>query len=135
MAALNADAGAAAVAAGASAMTDVTGFGLLGHLHGLARESGLAAEVDAGAVPALDGAQEVLEDERGVSGGSRRNREYAEGFASFDAGVAPWRARLVCDATTSGGLLVAVDAARAGEVPGAVIGRLVDGDPGAIAVV
>ena len=63
MAALNAEAGAAAVAAGASAMTDVTGFGLLGHLHGLARESGLAAQIDSGAVPALDGAQEVLEDD------------------------------------------------------------------------
>jgi selenide,water dikinase len=135
MAALNAEAGAAAVAAGASAMTDVTGFGLLGHLHGLARESGLAAHVDAEAVPVLDGARAVLEDERGLSGGSRRNREYADGFASFDAAVAPWRARLVCDATTSGGLLVAVDSARAGELPGAVIGRLVDGDPGAIAVV
>jgi selenide,water dikinase len=135
MAALNAEAGAAAVAAGASAMTDVTGFGLLGHLHGLARESGLAAQVDADAVPVLDGARAVLEDERGVSGGSRRNGEQADGFASFDAAVAPWRARLVCDATTSGGLLVAVDPARAGELPGAVIGRLVDGDPGTIAVV
>ena len=134
MAALNAEAGAAAVAAGASAMTDVTGFGLLGHLHALARESGVAAEVDAGAVPALDGVELMLEDERAVSGGSRRNREYAEGFAYFAAGVAPWRARLVCDATTSGGLLVAVDPARAGEVPGPVVGRLVAGDPGAIAV-
>ena len=134
MAALNAAAGAAAVAAGASAMTDVTGFGLLGHLHGLARESGVAAQVDAAAVPALDGVELVLEDERALSGGSRRNREYAEGFAHFAAGVAPWRARLVCDATTSGGLLVAVDPARAGEVPGAVVGRLVAGEPGAIAV-
>ena len=134
MAALNAEAGAAAVAAGASAMTDVTGFGLLGHLHGLARESGLAAHVDAAAVPVLDGAEALLEDDGAVSGGSRRNREYADGFASFAAGVAPWRARLVCDATTSGGLLVAVDPARAGELPGAVIGRLVDGEPGAIEV-
>jgi selenide,water dikinase len=83
----------------------------------------------------LDGARAVLEDERGLSGGSRRNREYAEGFTSFDTGVPAWRARLVCDATTSGGLLVAVDPARAGEVPGAVVGHLVDGDPGAIAVV
>jgi selenide, water dikinase len=49
--------------------------------------------------------------------------------------VASWQARLVCDATTSGGLLVAVDPARAGELPGAVVGRLVDGDPGEIAVV
>ena len=134
MAALNADASAAAVAAGASAMTDVTGFGLLGHLHALARESGVAAEVDAAAVPALDGVEFMLEDERAVSGGSRRNREYAEGFAYFAGRVAPWRARLVCDATTSGGLLVAVDPARAAEVPGPVIGRLVAGEPGAIAV-
>jgi selenide, water dikinase len=135
MVTLNRGAAAAALAIGPTAMTDVTGFGLLGHLHGLARESGLAAQVDADAVPVLDGARAVLEDERGVSGGSRRNGEQADGFASFDAAVAPWRARLVCDATTSGGLLVAVDPARAGELPGAVIGRLVDGDPGAIAVV
>ena len=134
MAALNADASAAAVAAGASAMTDVTGFGLLGHLHALARESGVAAQLDAAAVPALDGVELMLEDERALSGGSRRNREYAEGFASFAGGVAPWRARLVCDATTSGGLLVAVDPSRAAAVPGPVVGRLVAGDPGAIAV-
>jgi len=134
MAALNAAAGAAAVAAGASAMTDVTGFGLLGHLHGLARESGVAAQVDAAAVPALEGVELMLEDERALSGGSRHNREYAEGFAYVAWSVAPWRARLVCDATTSGGLLVAVDPARAGEVPGPVVGQLVAGDPGAIAV-
>jgi selenide,water dikinase len=134
MAALNADASAAAVAAGATAMTDVTGFGLLGHLHALARESGLAAQLDAVAVPAIDGVVALLSTEAAVSGGSRRNREYAEGFASFAAGVEPWRERLVCDATTSGGLLVAIDPARAGELPGAVVGRLVSGEPGAIAV-
>jgi selenide,water dikinase len=131
---LNARASEAAVAAGAAAMTDVTGFGLLGHLHALARESGLAAEVDAAAVPALDGVDELLADDAAVSGGSRRNREYADGFASFAPGVAPWRARLVCDATTSGGLLVAVDPVRAGELPGVVVGRLVAGEPGEIAV-
>ena len=86
-------------------------------------------------MPVLDGARGRARGRAALSGGSRRNREYADGFASFDAGVAPWRARLVCDATTSGGLLVAVDPARAGEVPGAVVGRLVDGEPGAIAVV
>jgi selenide, water dikinase len=134
MAALNADASVAAVAAGASAMTDVTGFGLLGHLHALGRESGVAAEVDAAAVPAIDGVEALLADDGAVSGGSRRNREYAEGFASFEAGIEPWRERLVCDATTSGGLLVAVEPARAGEVPGAVVGRLVAGEPGAIFV-
>jgi selenide, water dikinase len=134
MAALNADASAAAVAAGASAMTDVTGFGLLGHLHALARESGLAAEVDAAAVPAIEGVAELLADDGAVSGGSRANREYAAGFASFGADVDPWRARLVCDATTSGGLLVAIDPSRVGDVPGAVVGELVAGPPGAIRV-
>ena len=97
--------------------------------------SGLAAEVNAAAVPAIDGALELLEDPAGaVAGGTRRNREYAEGFASFGEGVAEWRRRLVCDATTSGGLLVAVDAARAADVPGAVIGRLVEAPVGEIAV-
>ena len=134
MAELNAEASAAAVGAGASAMTDVTGFGLLGHLHALARESGLAAEVDAAAVPAIDGVADLLVDDGAVSGGSRANREYAAGFASFHARVEPWRERLVCDATTSGGLLVAIDPSRAGELPGAVLGRLVDGAPGAIEV-
>jgi selenide,water dikinase len=134
MVALNADAGAAAVAARATAMTDVTGFGLLGHLHGLARESGLAARVDAAAVPALEGVEALLEDDGAVSGGSRRNREYADGFATFAPGVAPWRARLVGDATTTRGHLVAVDPARAGELPGPVVGRLLEGEPGAIEV-
>jgi selenide,water dikinase len=134
MTALNAEASAAAVAACASAMTDVTGFGLVGHLHALARESGLAAEVDAAAVPALDGVEALLADDGAVSGGSRRNREYAAGFVSFAADVAPWRERLVCDATTSGGLLVAVDPARAGDVPGAIVGRLVVGESGAVHV-
>jgi selenide,water dikinase len=134
MAGLNAAASEAAVAAGATAMTDVTGFGLLGHLHSLARESGVAAEVDAAAVPAIEGVASLLADEGAVSGGSRRNREYASGFASFGGGVEAWRERLVCDAMTSGGLLVAVDPAFAREVPGAVIGRLVAGSPGAIFV-
>jgi selenide,water dikinase len=134
MAALNARASAAASTAGASAMTDVTGFGLLGHLHPLARESGVAAQVDAAAVPVLDGADELLADGVGVSGGSAANREYVADFATFDPYVEAWRERLVCDATTSGGLLVAIAPERAGEVPGAVVGRLLDGPPGTIAV-
>jgi selenide,water dikinase len=134
MAELNADASAAAIAAGAHAITDVTGFGLLGHLHALARESGVAAEVDAAAVPAIEGVPELLAGDVAVSGGSRRNREYAEGFTTFVPELEPWRARLVCDATTSGGLLVALAPERAGEVPGPVVGRLVAGEPGAIVV-
>jgi selenide,water dikinase len=134
MTTLNADAARAARAAGAHALTDVTGFGLLGHLRELAAASGVAAEVDAGAVPAIDGVEALLRGDGAVSGGSRRNREHAETFAAFGAEVEEWRRRLVCDATTSGGLLVALPAERAAEVPGAVVGRLVAGASGTISV-
>jgi selenide, water dikinase len=135
MAALNAAACEAALRAGAHAMTDVTGFGLLGHLHNVARESGVAAEVVAADVPAIEGVPELLADERAVSGGSRRNAEYADAFTTYAGGVPDPARRLVTDATTSGGLLVAVPAQRAELVPGAVIGRLTAGEPGTIAVV
>jgi selenide,water dikinase len=135
MVALNADASARAVAAGARAATDVTGFGLLGHLHGLGRESGLAAEVRAGDVPALEGVLGLLEDGVGVSGGSRNNRAYSEPFTTFAADVTEPRRRLLCDPTTSGGLLVSIAAEHAGELDGAVIGRMLHGEPGAISVV
>jgi selenide, water dikinase len=135
MAALNAAAGEAAVRAGAHAMTDVTGFGLLGHLHNVARESGLAAEVVAADVPAIEGVADLLAGDGAVSGGSRRNAEYADGFTTYAGGVPAWRRRLVTDATTSGGLLVAVPQDRAALVPGAVVGRLAPGESGTIAVV
>lgn len=126
----------AALAAGVHGMTDVTGFGLLGHLHELALASGVAADVDAAAVPAIDGVVSLLSDpeQRAVAGGTRRNRSYAEEFASFADTVSEALRWLVCDAMTSGGLLAAVDPQRAGSVPGAVIGRLRDGPAGTIRV-
>src|SRR5690348_16072540 len=132
---LNEAASRAARAAGAHAMTDVTGFGLLGHLHELTTASGLAAVVEAAAVPAIEGALELLADDRAVAGGSRNNRRYAEEFASFDHGVDEVLRRLVADAMTSGGLLIALDPERVPEVPGRLIGRLVDGEPGTISVI
>jgi selenide,water dikinase len=134
MTTLNADAAAAARAVGAHALTDVTGFGLLGHLHELARASGVAADVSAGAVPAIDGALELLGDEAAVSGGSRRNAEHAAQFTRFADGIDPAQRRLATDAMTSGGLLAAVAPERAQEMPGAVVGRLVDGPAGAISL-
>ena len=131
---LNADASAAASAEGAHAMTDVTGFGLLGHLHELTAASSLAAEVDAAAVPAIPGVLDLLSDDRALAGGSRNNRRYAESYATFEPGVDEVRRRLVCDAMTSGGLLVALSPERSGDVPGEVIGRLIDGPAGTIAV-
>ena len=134
MSELNAAAAAAARAVGAHAVTDVTGFGLLGHLHELARASGTAAEVDAGEVPAISGALELLLDERALAGGTRRNREHAETYTSFAPGVSEVRRWLVCDAMTSGGLLIAASADRASELPGVIIGRLVEGRAGEVMV-
>jgi selenide, water dikinase len=135
MTTLNRDAAAAARAAGATALTDVTGFGLLGHLHELARASGCAAEVDAAAVPMIDGVGRLLAlGDRAIAGGTKRNRRYAETFTTWAAGVAGVHRWLVCDAMTSGGLLAAVPEATAATMPGAAIGRLTDGEAGAIAV-
>jgi selenide,water dikinase len=116
-------------------MTDVTGFGLLGHLHELTLASGLAAVVEAEAVPLIDGVLDLLADERAIAGGSRHNRRYAEEFAAFAGDVDEVRRRLLTDAMTSGGLLVAVDPERARELPGPVIGRLTEGEAGTITVI
>ena len=115
-------------------MTDVTGFGLLGHLHSLAQASGVAAVIDASAVPAIDGVLDLFEGDDAVSGGSGRNRDYAETFTTFASDVAEVRRRLVCDATTSGGLLIAIAPEAATSLPGRVVGEIVAGEPGAIAV-
>lgn len=126
MCTLNRDAAHAARAAGAHALTDVTGFGLLGHLHELALASGCAAEVDAAAVPMIEG----VAFDGAIAGGTRRNRDYAETFTTFGPGVPEERRWLVCDAMTSGGLLAAAPR----PAMGAVVGRLVAGVPGTIDV-
>jgi selenide, water dikinase len=131
---LNAAAATQAVDAGVSAMTDVTGFGLLGHLRELATASGVAAEVEAMAVPAIPGVLELLRaDNPPVSGGSRRNRGWVEEVVAWDDSVPEERRWLLCDAMTSGGLLVA--AAPGSGAPGVRIGRLGEGEPGRITVV
>jgi selenide, water dikinase len=134
MTTLNDRAAEQARAAGAHALTDVTGFGLLGHVHELTAASGLAASLDAEAIPAIDGVLDLLSDERALAGGSRRNRADAEGFTTWGAGVGEPRRRLACDAMTSGGLLAAVPPEAASGVDGWVVGRLVAGEPGTIAV-
>jgi selenide,water dikinase len=134
MVALNRDAAGEALAAGVHAMTDVTGFGLLGHLHNLCRESGLAAEVIAADIPLLPGTEQLLAHGDGVSGGARRNAAWAERFVSFDEHLPEPRRLALADPTTSGGLLAALPPAAAGGVRGAVIGHLLDGPPGTIRV-
>lgn len=120
MTTLNAAAARAAVAAGIRCGTDVTGFGLLGHLYKLARASGVSAVIDATAVPVITGARESLAAGY-VPGGSRRNLDWVRphldpGRVDADLLV------LLADAQTSGGLLLA----GAGTIPGGVrIGELV----------
>jgi selenide,water dikinase len=134
MSTLNRNASISALAAGAHAAADVTGFGLLGHLHAIARESGLSAEVSAAAVPTLPGVAELLADEEAISGGTRRVADWAATFTNFAADVADWQRWLLADATTSGGLIVAVPSERASEIPGQVFGRLLKGPAGIINV-
>ena len=109
MVALNRDAATAALDAGARAATDVTGFGLLGHLHKMMRASRVSAVIDAAAVPYLDGAREALRDGY-VSGGTRRNLDWVRPHLSSEVGED--ELLLLADAQTSGGLLVV------GELPG-----------------
>jgi selenide,water dikinase len=131
---LNRDSSRAAIEAGASAMTDVTGFGLLGHLHELCEASGVAAQVEADAVPTIAGALELAADERCHAGGSRRNADWAAGFTRFPETVDSSRRFLLADAMTSGGLLVTVPPERSSTAPGVRIGTITEGSPGEIAV-
>jgi selenide,water dikinase len=118
MTTLNAEAAKAALAAGVECATDITGFGLLGHLHKLARASGVTAVINSTAVSYVDGAREALAAGY-VSGGTRRNLDWVAPHVDLSA-VGEDEALLLADAQTSGGLLIA------GEIPGApVIGELV----------
>lgn len=127
MTALNREASQAAVAAGAKAATDVTGFGLLGHLYKMMRASGVAAIIDHAAVPHVDGADEALRDGF-ISGGSRRNLDWVRPHLRAD-GISEEDLIMLADAQTSGGLLVI------GEVPGyPVIGETTAGPAGTVTV-
>ena len=143
MTTLNARAAEAVLAVGPSAMTDVTGFGLLGHLWELCTASAVSARVEAGAVPAIEGVVGLLAGGAGISGGSRRNREFASGFTTFGESVEEPLRALLSDPMTSGGLLIAVAPERADAMdealkraaPEAVeMGSLEAGEPGAIRV-
>lgn len=109
---LNRAAAEAMIESGASAATDVTGFGLMGHAHNLAVASAVGLRLEADRLPALPGALELVGAGL-VPGGSRRNLELAQAEARIAKGVAAELVLLACDAQTSGGLLVTVPAGRA----------------------
>ena len=141
MAALNRPAAQAMVKVGVNAATDITGFGLLGHLKSMVKGSGVAAEVNLSAVPALPGVRELLE--RGVApGGTHRNVSSVNDVVSWDASLTDEDRMLLCDAQTSGGLLMSVPAERVdalvtalqdeGTQCAAVVGRVTEGPAGTI---
>lgn len=142
MATLNDGAMRAALANGVQCATDVTGFGLLGHLGNILRASEVAAEIWVDQLPLLDGAK-ALAEAGVVPGGTGRNRQAAAGTAWGD-GMTDSDQILCCDAQTSGGLLLAISrgrvdalvAALRGEktLAAAVIGRLVSGPAGGVSV-
>jgi selenide,water dikinase len=142
MLASNGPAAAAALAAGVRCATDVTGFGLIGHLAELAAASGVGAEVDARAVPLLPSAAALAAE--GVStGGAARNRAFAAELVEVSASAPAEVVELLFDPQTSGGLLLAVAPADERALDRELhergvaqwrVGRLIDGPAGRIAV-
>jgi selenide,water dikinase len=143
MLALNKSAKDAALAAGAHAATDVTGFGLLTHLHNLLLASGVAARVELGAVPVLGWVRDLARSGF-VPGGSKANLAAAAQHCDGLEAVDEVDRIVLADAQTSGGLLIAVPAARRAELVGelrrrgapthAAIGEVIAGEPGRISV-
>ena len=139
MATLNRSASEAMMEVGVNACTDVTGFGLMGHLTGMLRASGVSAEISASAAPVLPGVDALLA--QGVApGGTHRNEAGVADYVEWDESVTANQRLLLCDAQTSGGLLISVPEERLSRLLAAleergvgtraVIGSIGDGAPG-----
>jgi cysteine desulfurase NifS/selenium donor protein len=143
MRALNKDAAEAMEEVGAHAATDVTGFGLLGHLREMAVASGLDAELDARTIPLLDQARE-LAAANVVPGGTVDNLSHVSPFIDWTDGISKVDQLLLADAQTSGGLLIAVEPDRVAKLLAAlekrgvsharVVGRFLEPGEGRIRV-
>ncbi len=143
MTVLNRDASRILAQAGAHALTDVTGFGLLGHLRSLAAASQVSAHVWSDRVPILAAAREYVQ--RGIApGGTHANRRFLSAWVTYDPDLTENDQLLLCDAQTSGGLLAAVPRDRASEIvrelcregvaAASLIGSIEAGEPGRIHV-
>ena len=144
MATLNRAASEAMMEVGVNACTDVTGFGLMGHLTAMMRASGARAEVSRSQVPVLPGASELLA--QGVApGGTHRNQSGVEDCVEWDDELTDDDRLLLCDAQTSGGLLISVPEGRLthllsalesrGVATRAVVGKVSGGDTGTVRVI
>lgn len=143
MTALNADASEAMTRVDAHAATDVTGFGLLGHLHNMMEASGTAARIEMGRIPTWTEVHDLAHQGM-IAGGLNNNRQYLEPFVGFEDGIEDALKAMLYDPQTSGGLLVAVPADKADRYvellkeadtsAWAIIGEVVGGLAGSITV-
>lgn len=141
---LNADACEAALAVHAKSATDVTGFGLLGHLHNILMASGCAARLEHGRVPVFDFSRE-LAHQGVIPGGTKRNLQFVESHVSFADSIDSAERLILADAQTSGGLLIACAPERVDDLiadlkardalAADVVGEIVAGQTGSIDVV
>src|SRR5262249_15427082 len=139
MTTLNRDAARVMARAGAHALTDVTGFGLLGHLRNLAAASGVSATVWTELVPILGPAREYVQ--KGIApGGTHANRRFLSRWVRYDPDITEPEQLLLCDAQTSGGLLASLPGSVAPEVvhqlralglsAATIVGSIEPGEPG-----
>jgi selenide,water dikinase len=142
MATLNRAASEAMITSGIQAATDITGYGLLGHLRNMMAHSGTKADIRMSDVPLLPGVRELAAAGH-VPGGTRRNLEDLRGSVQFEPDVLEEDRILLADAQTSGGLLMAVPPERESDLVSllqegpyapAIIGEVGQGPPGLIRV-
>jgi selenium donor protein len=108
---LNKASSEAMMTVGVSACTDVTGFGLVGHLRAMMQASGTSACISLQSVPVIEGTWELVESDV-VPGGTRRNYDVAQSLTRWHSSIANHAQLLLCDAQTSGGLLISVPSGR-----------------------
>lgn len=143
MSTLNRTASEIMVEVGVHAATDITGFGLLGHLHEVTAASHVGAEVFLSQVPVLPETWDLVR-EKVVPGGSLTNHRFIQEFVTYDPAISEEAQLVLCDAQTSGGLLISVSQEnkdqllsrlkKAGVVEAAEIGRMVEDPEGRIRV-
>ncbi len=115
MATLNKSASIAMMRVGVNSATDVTGFGLMGHLQSMVRGSKVTAQVSLDSVPVLPGAWDLLDG--GIApGGTHRNLQSVSETVIWESSLKEREQLLLCDAQTSGGLLISVPADRKNEL-------------------
>ena len=140
---LNRGASEAMTAAGANAATDITGFGVLGHLHSMMKASGTSASISRSAIPVLPGVLDLLEQDV-APGGTQRNIESLRDHLEWDDSLPETDRLLLCDPQTSGGMLISIAASKCDllieclaekeTLQAAVVGEVTDGAPGSIAI-